>query len=107
MLLLSNIRSVSVGPRFSARHLTGLPAHSMQKRPLADAASRNALNRFDAAMLKKYPTELEGFDEEAFAAEEREEIKELVAFVDAVYVDTLSRFQVCCITDTPQRGDGR
>jgi hypothetical protein len=42
-------------------------------------------------MLKKYPAELEGFEEEAFAAEEREEIKELVAFVDAVYVDQLSR----------------
>jgi hypothetical protein len=42
-------------------------------------------------MLKKYPTELEGFDEEAFAAEEREEIKELVAFADEVYVDSVIR----------------
>jgi hypothetical protein len=46
--------------------------------------SRNALNRFDAALLKKYPTELEGFDEDAFGGADSEEIKALVEFIREV-----------------------
>lgn len=51
---------------------------------MADAVSRNALNRFDAVLLKKYATDLEGFDVEAFATEEKEEIKRIVEFAEEV-----------------------
>lgn len=56
------------------------------KRPFSDASSRNALNKFDSAILKKWPETLEGFDEHAFRAEgeEQDEVKELFAFIDDV-----------------------
>ena len=60
--------------------LHAYPIH--QKRPFADAASRNALNRFDTSLLKKYPTELEGFDEDIFRGENNDEVKALFDFID-------------------------
>lgn len=59
---------------------------TLQKRPFSDAASRNALNRFDAGLIKRYANELEGFDGESFGEDDeaREEIKALIEFVDDV-----------------------
>lgn len=58
----------------------------MQKRPLADASSRNALARFDTAIQKKYPEILNGFNEDTFrgVGEEREDVRELFGFIDDV-----------------------
>jgi len=53
-----------------------------KKRPFGDAASRNALNRFGSILQKKYAVELEGFDEETFRGEEREEVSALFCFID-------------------------
>lgn len=54
-----------------------------QKRPLSDATSRNALSRFEAVLVKRYP-ELESYDEEAFRADDREDTTELFGFIDDV-----------------------
>lgn len=56
-----------------------------QKRPLPDTMSRNALSRFEASLVKRYP-ELEGYDEEVFRGEgaEHEETQELFGFIDDV-----------------------
>lgn len=51
---------------------------------MPDAAGRNALLKFDAVLLKRYPEYLEGFNEEAFADDEREDVKEVVEFMDDV-----------------------
>lgn len=58
----------------------------MQKCPLSDSISRNALNKFDASLHKKYAAELDSFDMDAFGANDdaRQEVKDLVDFVDAV-----------------------
>jgi hypothetical protein len=53
---------------------------------LTDAASKNALNKFDGVLLKKYPAELEGFNEDLWRSEEREEVRELYGFIDDVWV---------------------
>ncbi|KAL7422917.1 chromosome condensation complex Condensin, subunit G [Cryptotrichosporon argae] len=61
-------------------------AHSIkEKRPLSDATSRNALNRFDAALTIKY-AELEAFDEDAFRAEGEgnADVADLFGIVDDV-----------------------
>lgn len=62
-----------------------LVASLKEKRPLSDAASRNAVTRFEASLLKRYP-ELEGYDEDAFRAEgeEHEDTSELFGFIDDV-----------------------
>jgi hypothetical protein len=36
--------------------------------------------------LKRYPGELEGFNEDVWRADEREEVRELFGFIDDVYV---------------------
>lgn len=76
--LIDSIRSVS--PLMSSIPI--LPAEYGQKCPLSDAVSRNALNKFDAVVLKKYAGVLEGFDHEAFRDDEREEVQHLIAYVD-------------------------
>jgi len=62
-----------------------LIASIKEKRPLSDAAPRNALARFEAVLVKNYP-ELEAYDEEAFRAEgaEHKETAELFGFIDDV-----------------------
>lgn len=62
-----------------------------QKRPFGDAASRNGLKRFGTAFQKKYFEQLEGFDEDTFRGEEREEVAALFAFIDDVWVLLPSR----------------
>jgi len=57
---------------------------NQQKCPLADASSKNALVKFDSSLLKKYPTELAGFEIEEFGSDEREQVKALVEFIDSV-----------------------
>lgn len=56
-----------------------------EKRPVSDAASRNAIIRFEASLIKRYP-ELEAYDEDAFRAEgeDHEETSELFGFIDDV-----------------------
>ncbi|KAI9633507.1 nuclear condensing complex subunits, C-term domain-containing protein [Dioszegia hungarica] len=54
------------------------------KRPLSDAISRNSLNKFSTTLLKRYPEHLEGFDAEAFAEDENEEVQALVDLIDGV-----------------------
>jgi len=44
------------------------------------------LNRFDSSLLKRYPAELEGFDEDTFRADESEGTRELFGFIDEVEV---------------------
>jgi hypothetical protein len=61
-----------------------LAVAEMQKRRLADATSRNALNKFVTSCGKRYATILEAFDEEAFRADEREEVKALFDLIDDV-----------------------
>lgn len=62
-----------------------LVASLKEKRPLSDAASRNAITRFEASLIKRYP-ELEGYDEDAFRAEgeEHEDTSQLFGFIDDV-----------------------
>lgn len=62
-----------------------LIASIKQKRPLSEAAPRNALARFEAALVKNYP-ELEAYDEDTFRSEgpEHEETAELFGFIDDV-----------------------
>lgn len=55
-----------------------------QKCPLAEASSRNALGRFDGVIQKKFPDILDGYSEDTFRAEEREEVTELFGFIDDV-----------------------
>lgn len=59
---------------------------SLQKRPVADASSRNALSRFETALQKRFPEILESFDEDTFRSEDKEEVSELFGFIDDVYV---------------------
>ena len=54
-----------------------------QKRPLSETSSRNALVKFDALLLKRFPEQLDGFDEGNFAEHEREDVKEIVELVEA------------------------
>jgi vacuolar-type H+-ATPase subunit H len=49
---------------------------------LQDAASRNALSRFEASLKKKYPELLESFDEEALR--DTDEVRELCEMIEAV-----------------------
>ena len=58
-----------------------------QKCPFADAASRNSLTRFDLGLLKKYKSELDGFDMAAFRSDEKETVKELFGFIDDMSVE--------------------
>jgi condensin complex subunit 3 len=58
-----------------------------QKRPVADAASRNAIVRFEGAIQKRFPDQLEGYNQDTFRAQENEEVVELFGFIDDVYVD--------------------
>jgi len=57
-----------------------------QKRPVADAASRNAIVRFEGAIQKRFPDHLEGYDQDTFRSSENEEVVELFGFIDDVYV---------------------
>jgi hypothetical protein len=59
-----------------------------QKRPVADAASRNAIVRFEGAIQKRFPDHLEGYDQDTFRAEENEEVVELFGFIDDVYASS-------------------
>lgn len=72
------------------KSLMSLVAAIRSKRPFSDASSRNALNKFDSALLKRWPDELEGFDEDAFRgeaeAEGGQEVQELFGFIDDVCV---------------------
>ena len=45
-------------------------AFASQRRPIEDAASRNALTRFEKSLVKRYPEALEEIDEEALRAAE-------------------------------------
>jgi hypothetical protein len=49
---------------------------------MAETSSRNALVKFDALLSKRYAEHLEGFDEETFAADEREQVREAVSAVE-------------------------
>lgn len=62
-----------------------LIASLKERRPLSDATSRNAVTRFEASLLKKFP-ELEGYDEDTFRAEgeEHEVTSDLFGFIDDV-----------------------
>ena len=55
-----------------------------QKRPVADAASRNAIVRFEGAIQKRYPDHLAGYDQDTFRGEENKEVAELFGFIDDV-----------------------
>ena len=57
-----------------------------QKRPFSDLASKNAVNRFDTALTKRYPELLQDFDDDAFRGEGESipEIAELFGFIDDV-----------------------
>jgi condensin complex subunit 3 len=59
-------------------------ADKPKKRPLSDATSRNALNRFDTAITKKYHDALDTFDHEAYRSQERDEVRALWEFIDDV-----------------------
>ncbi len=54
----------------------------MQRRPLVDAAPRNALKRFEDALEKKYPQQLEGLSTESLR--EVEGLFETFEFMDAL-----------------------
>ncbi|KAK8850500.1 hypothetical protein IAR55_004418 [Kwoniella newhampshirensis] len=71
---------------YKVKSLIALVAAIRSKRPFHDAASRNALTKFESVLLKKWPGELEGFDEDAFRTEggERREVEELFGFIDDV-----------------------
>lgn len=56
---------------------------------MSETASRNALVKFDAVLLKRYPEQLEGFADETFGEDEREAVQAVVALVDSVYVPLL------------------
>ncbi|WWD20683.1 hypothetical protein CI109_105159 [Kwoniella shandongensis] len=71
---------------YKVKSLIALINAIRSKRPFGDAASRNALTKFESVLLKKWPAELEGFDEDAFRSEgaERTEVEELFGFIDDV-----------------------
>lgn len=54
----------------------------MQKRPFRDATSKNALNRFEAALNKRYVDVLKDFQPEAFRSEDQPQVKEMYDFID-------------------------
>ncbi|WVQ70731.1 hypothetical protein IAR50_000253 [Cryptococcus sp. DSM 104548] len=56
------------------------------KRPLSDAPSRNAVNKFETGLLKKWSELLGDFDDDTFRgeAEENEGVGELYGFIDEV-----------------------
>ncbi|TFY80499.1 hypothetical protein EWM64_g3513 [Hericium alpestre] len=54
----------------------------LARRPLRDTTATNALNKFDAAISKKYEKQLEAFNEEEFR--ELESLKDLFAFLDDI-----------------------
>lgn len=70
---------------WKTRAVYQLLASLKEKRPLSDAASRNAVTRFEAAVVKRYP-ELAGYDEDAFRAEgeDHEDTSELFGYIDDV-----------------------
>ncbi|WVQ85926.1 hypothetical protein IAT38_008094 [Cryptococcus sp. DSM 104549] len=79
---------------FQLLSLMALVAGVRAKRPLPDAPSRNAVNKFETVLIKKY-SELEEYDEDKFRAqgEENEEVEELFGMIDDVEemdVDTQS-----------------
>ncbi|KAJ7678541.1 nuclear condensing complex subunit [Mycena rosella] len=55
------------------------------RRPLHDATSKNAFNKFDANISKKFEKQLEDFDEAEYR--KLEELKELFAFLDEIIPD--------------------
>lgn len=64
--------------------LTLLVRAIIEKRPPADAASRNALTKFSASLTKKYPEQMEGFSEDALRGEV--EYQEELDFIDDIDV---------------------
>lgn len=70
---------------WKTKALFQLIASLKEKRPMSDAASRNAITRFEASLIKRYP-ELEGYDEDAFRGEGKvhEGTSELFGFIDDV-----------------------
>lgn len=65
------------------------PRADNQKRPVADAASRNAIVRFEGAIQKRFRDQLEGYDQDTFRGDENEEVVGLFGFIDDVYVHCL------------------
>jgi len=51
---------------------------------VADAASRNSIVRFEGAVQKRFPDQLEGYDQDKFRGEENEAVIELFGFIDDV-----------------------
>ncbi|WVR08557.1 hypothetical protein IAU60_005612 [Kwoniella sp. DSM 27419] len=84
-LNLPDSEDSSVVP-YKLKSLLVLTSAVRSKRPFGDTASKNALVKFDATLMKRWPELLEGFDEDAFRAEgaEQAEVEELFDFVDDV-----------------------
>lgn len=60
-----------------------LDAGLSQRRPLSDAASRNALSRFEKSLIKHYPEQLEeAIDEDALR--EVEELESIWGVIDSL-----------------------
>ncbi len=76
IILINAIKNVSIGKTKTVA--------KNQKRPFAEAASRNALLRFETSVSKRYSSQLEGFDEDTFRGDGREQVTELFGFVDDV-----------------------
>ncbi|WVQ95614.1 hypothetical protein IAU59_002712 [Kwoniella sp. CBS 9459] len=69
---------------YKLRSLLTLTAAIRSKRPFGDSTSKNALLKLDGVLLKRWPDQLEGFDEDAFRAEgeENKAVEELFGLID-------------------------
>ncbi|OCF43623.1 condensin complex subunit 3 [Kwoniella heveanensis CBS 569] len=69
---------------YKLKSLLALTAAVRAKRPFGDSMSKNALVKLDGVLLKKWPEQLEGFDEDAFRAEgeENKAVEELFGLID-------------------------
>lgn len=78
-VLLSNIQRVRHaarrGERYSAKFV-------LQRRPIHDTAAKNALERFEKALHKKFAEKLEGVSEEDYR--KLEHLSQLFEFLDAM-----------------------
>ena len=74
---------------------------AMQRRPLTDTTSKNALIRFEANLSKKFAAQLESFDEAEFR--ELEQLKALFEFLDEVESDAGEEIQL----DPPKRSSSK
>lgn len=87
VVLLKNVVSVRTGMRTSLSIETHAEASiaSLQRRPLKDATSRNAMTRFENSLNKRYSEQVKGLDEEELR--QNENLKDLWDMIDEISED--------------------